>query len=62
MIVYVVMEEQDAYPEEGGGLQGISKIFQKEEDAKAYRKKMADAYSFGNYGDYYYHIEEWIVE
>ena len=57
MKVYLVFVEVDAYPEDGGGLQGVEKVFLKKEDAKQYCFDR-NVLTCGEYGDQYYFVEE----
>ena len=63
MKVYLVFVDLDDYPENGGGLQGVDKIFKDKAKAVAYAKEKN--LFFGNCGDrgeFHYYVEEGWVE
>jgi len=58
MKVYIITEYYDAYPEDGGGLQGNYGVYDSFEKAKAQANKLEK----DNAPDYFYTVEEWEVE
>ena len=58
MTVYLVMEQVDAYPEDGGGLRGVVKVFKDKAKAHDCAKALNDIYADGDYGCSFFFVDE----